>query len=881
MKKCINFCKFLRHLIDDEKLVKQGSKIMKALLEAQSPRLSNISEKMTGNSDANYKAMQRFLKKVDLKRLLLRFYQEDAEFMIGDPTEMERYKAPKTSYVGTLSDGKTAGYWLMVLSTPFRGRSLPCSFVVYSSRTIGEQCTSRNQEHFRCFDEVKELLGDRPLVLDREFSYEELMETLYIEHIQFVIRLNLGDQHKQPRLIDADGEPVKLFIRPGETVIRPNVYYLGTVKVNLIGYWRKSLSKPLWLMTTLEPKRGLEIYLQRMKIEIVFTQMTKMDVFARRTGRDHVSDLDISIFDNNPVNEQFYQFPFLFKVSILQPGLDTAAEIFDRSGQAGEFILSVYLMDKLLFQVFHALTLAIQIGSSTLVLGQRDDTVQVSFGEPVQLGLKSDLSTPQIFKTSLQLLREPVSPLRSLQSRCDDFRMLQDLTQIVPNQLIQLVGWDVSSKTTLVEVGVNHIRLSPTYIIGIAGVQLTSCATEVASTAAHQTPQQVCMGRVIAAGNLLVVGQLDLDLFKLLHFNDSWNICNWDPFFRGDWSMAPVWPANWMGGRTAQARLDHAGTSYVNSAGIGGIGQDTSCGGCAPVFASLGCGDSHFIQMLDQTIEGRIFLQVKCKHLTHDRCFRLVDRDLGGISGAIWIDLVPINWLGPGQQYPSSVFSLTPATHPVSNQGAFVLGNRTSDLQNQLVMGVLTDRAIQKFHLTTIFLPFFQQQHLVNIVPSQTIRHCHHKAVDLSGCYSVSQAVQTRPVEASATVAIISKDVLSRQIPSLLVDISHQPFQLLFDRLGLGLTQGRDPCINRYSHVAPPGSFASVSLRQSERSPVLRDRLDPIGSVRSGIPVLPDRFSTGVSWLPPHSDFSDAEYTFCSVSEARNRNGRRQWLSRN
>jgi len=52
------------------------------------------------------------------------------------------------------------GYWLMVLSTPFRGRSLACSLIVYSSRTIGEQRTSRNQEHFRCFEEVKRLLGE-------------------------------------------------------------------------------------------------------------------------------------------------------------------------------------------------------------------------------------------------------------------------------------------------------------------------------------------------------------------------------------------------------------------------------------------------------------------------------------------------------------------------------------------------------------------------------------------------------------------------------------------------------------------------------------------------------------------------------------------------
>jgi hypothetical protein len=48
------------------------------------------------------------------------------------------------------------------------------------------------------------------------------------------------------------------------------VYNLGTVKVNLIGFWRKGLSKPLWVMTTLEPNRGIEIYQKCMKIEQTF-----------------------------------------------------------------------------------------------------------------------------------------------------------------------------------------------------------------------------------------------------------------------------------------------------------------------------------------------------------------------------------------------------------------------------------------------------------------------------------------------------------------------------------------------------------------------------------------------------------------------------------
>ncbi len=88
MDKFINFSTFMRYLLDDVKLAEQGSKIVRALLDAQSPRMSNISEKMKGKSASCYKMIQRFLAKVDLKQVLLRFYQEEADYVIGDPTEM-------------------------------------------------------------------------------------------------------------------------------------------------------------------------------------------------------------------------------------------------------------------------------------------------------------------------------------------------------------------------------------------------------------------------------------------------------------------------------------------------------------------------------------------------------------------------------------------------------------------------------------------------------------------------------------------------------------------------------------------------------------------------------------------------------------------------
>ncbi len=270
MDKCIKFEGMLEYLLDDDSQVAKAGRIIRGLLEAQSVRMSQIAEQMEGKSSSCYKVIQRFVEQVDLKQVLLRLYQEEAEYVIGDPTEMPRYDAPKTEYVGKLSDEGRQGYWLLVLSTALRGRAIPFSFITYSSRTLGVQVGSRNQEHFRCFEQVKELLGERPLVLDREFSYLELMQILALEQINFVIRLNLGDKRHPAHFTDDEGRPIKLLVQPGGTVVHRQVYYLGKLPVNVIGFWRKGLSKPLWVVTSLEPERGLEIYQKRMKIEETF-----------------------------------------------------------------------------------------------------------------------------------------------------------------------------------------------------------------------------------------------------------------------------------------------------------------------------------------------------------------------------------------------------------------------------------------------------------------------------------------------------------------------------------------------------------------------------------------------------------------------------------
>jgi len=271
MNKCTQLLPFVQTLFDDPATARKAASIVAGIVKSRSPRLSEIAREMAGREAANYKVIQRFLAEHDPQEILLRLFQEDASFVIGDPTEMPRPQAKQTEYVGTLSDGETQGYWLLLLATPYHGRAVPCGFVDYSSKTINQEATSRNQEHFAAFRQVKELLGERPLVLDREFSYLELLENLVTEGVNFVIRLKVG-----PKFYDGAGKPVALSIQQGETRILNKLFYKGKVFVNVIGVWQKGFSEPIWVMTNLKAEDGLAIYEARMKIEETFRDLKSL-----------------------------------------------------------------------------------------------------------------------------------------------------------------------------------------------------------------------------------------------------------------------------------------------------------------------------------------------------------------------------------------------------------------------------------------------------------------------------------------------------------------------------------------------------------------------------------------------------------------------------
>jgi hypothetical protein len=268
---------FAKQLFADPHVAQQAGQIMQGIMAARSPRLSDIAAKMPGQAAASYKRIQRFLQDQDPQEALKMLFNDEADFVIGDPTEIERPHADKTAYVGTLMDGQTKGFCMLTLATPLRGRAIPFHFLTYSSRTFEDQPSSRNLEHFKAIQEIQQLMGTRPIVFDREFSYRELLKSLVEEGVHFVIRLKMG---ANPPLFYYDAEqkhPLRLLIAPiNQPGIYRQVYYMGEVCLNVIGIWRYGFKEPMWIMTNMEPQAALALYDQRMKIEICFRDLKSL-----------------------------------------------------------------------------------------------------------------------------------------------------------------------------------------------------------------------------------------------------------------------------------------------------------------------------------------------------------------------------------------------------------------------------------------------------------------------------------------------------------------------------------------------------------------------------------------------------------------------------
>jgi acetyl-CoA acetyltransferase len=115
-------------------------------------------------------------------------------------------------------------------------------------------------------------------------------------------------------------------------------------------------------------------------------------------------------------------------------------------------------------------------------------------------------------------------------------------------------------------------------------------------------------------------------------------------------------------------------------------------------------------QPLGDAIEGggRGGIRIPGEDLGYHRGFHRIKPQALGIARAFGVQDIPIGSDGPGQQLATPSCGLAAAAHPIGDQGALILGHRASDLEQQLILEVLTHRAVQKLDLTAALGAFVE-----------------------------------------------------------------------------------------------------------------------------------------------------------------------------
>src|SRR6201995_2643069 len=88
----------------------------------------------------------------------------------------------------------------------------------------------------------------------------------------------------------------------------------------------------------------------------------------------------------------------------------------------------------------------LQIAAPTLILIERDDRPEVGVGEPLELLAQMRLATAQRLAAREQLLGQPRSAMGTGDRRCEWGWLVQQRAQILPHQIIELFGGDITRR---------------------------------------------------------------------------------------------------------------------------------------------------------------------------------------------------------------------------------------------------------------------------------------------------------------------------------------------------------------------------------------------------------------------------------------------------
>ncbi len=121
-------------------------------------------------------------------------------------------------------------------------------------------------------------------------------------------------------------------------------------------------------------------------------------------------------------------------------------------------------------------------------------------------------------------------------------------------------------------------------------------------------------------------------------------------------------------------------------------------------------------QTFRESNQALIFLGIGHKQFCDDSRLVGIQAYSYWITRSGWINAVAIGRTGPRQQVSCEILLSPSSTHAFGDQGPFIFGHGTTDLQQQLVMRILAHRVIDKLNAAPALFQLFEQQHLMDII---------------------------------------------------------------------------------------------------------------------------------------------------------------------
>jgi hypothetical protein len=260
-------------------------------------------------------------------------------------------------------------------------------------------------------------------------------------------------------------------------------------------------------------------------------------------------------------------------------------------------------------------------------------------------------------------------------------------------------------------------------------------------------------------------------------------------------------------------------------------------------------------EMLCQSEQGPVRFQIAAKNLLDHGAFGRLDRHTSRITRLIWRQAIPVGRKGPGQEHTGLQCPLAPAAHAFGQQGAFIFGHGSPDVQEPLGLRILAQRLIEALDAAPCLRECFQEHHLMDIMARQTVWTGHQHPVDRALFAPVPQAVESWSAARGTTRPSITEDILWTSGLALCMHVCRETCALLVNGLGQRLPFGRDPAIDRGTHGSPPSVVCEMArarrtVLKVSSSAVGIGTPDPIAVPRPPWAGMAAVSASSVSWLP-------------------------------